>query len=402
MARKKGLRLGREEKARIIRIRHLLLAAGVITLLLAIGQALTQGGGALQAEAGKPNVVDLMTPDPPLDEVVKSNEKVVLFWEQKNCAGCKVLRPYIYEVADLYPDVLFVKVHIDELFKRNMDYALKILQDYWVEGTPTLIVYVNGVETGRQVGLFPTSPDVQLGEGQYKALVDFLEESLSKDPQAGSSEGGDDEDPALMAGPLKGIALGLIAAFAPCSVPMIAAFASREARSGASGGVGRYAMTFAMVAGATLLLGFAMTLLYIASFAVDTVNPFAVAVVFAGAFIASWGALNLVGKEPMVGGSAKSSILFPILGLQCSLPFLILAMTSITADPVNVIATGLAFATGYSLPYIASAYGLRGLASKLARAASSPTMLRLQGLVLVAAGIYLIVETLPLGLVELG
>ncbi len=398
MGRRKGLRMETPGKDRIIGVRHLLIAAGIITLLLALGQAIAQRGPTLQAEAGQPNVVDVMDKEPTLDEIISSNEKVVLFWEQKNCAGCKVLRPYIYKAADRYPDVLFVKVHIDEIFKKDMDYALRILQDYMVQGTPTLIVYVNSVETGRQVGLFPVDP---VGGDQYEALLSFLDESLSKNPQQDGQAEESPSEATLLGGPLKGLALGLLAAFAPCSVPMIAAFASREARRG-GGGVNRLAMMFIAVAGATLLLGFAMTLLYVASFAVKTVNPFAVAVVFAGAFIASWGALNIVGKEPMMSGSARSSILFPILGLQCSLPFLILAMTSITAEPVTVLLTGLAFAVGYSLPYIASAYGLKGLASKLTRASTSPTMLRIQGLILLAAGIYLIAETLPLGLVELG
>ncbi|MCE4605203.1 MAG: thioredoxin domain-containing protein [Desulfurococcales archaeon] len=398
MHKHKGLRMETPGRGRAIGVKHLLLAAGIITLFLALGQALTQQGPTIQAEAGQPNVIELMDKKPTLDDIISSKDKVVLFWEQKNCAGCKILRPYIYKAADKYPDAFFVKVHIDEIFKKDIDYGLKILQDYMVQGTPTLIVYVNSVETGRQVGLFPVDP---AGGSQYKALLQFLDESLSKAPQ--QEEQANNRETTILGGPVKGLVLGLLAAFAPCSVPMIAAFASREARgSAASISVNRLTMIFMAVVGATLLLGFAMTLLYIASFAVKTVNPFAVAVVFAGAFIASWGALNLVGKEPMMGGGARSSILFPILGLQCSLPFLILAMTSITAEPVTVLLTGLAFAVGYSLPYIASAYGLKGITAKLSKAASSPTMLRLQGLILVAAGLYLIAETMPLGLVELG
>ncbi|MEB3773602.1 MAG: thioredoxin domain-containing protein [Desulfurococcales archaeon] len=412
MARKKSLRMkGKPGRGEVVTIKHLLLAALILTLMIAGFQA----GASLAPKDGEKieldiqgNIMDLKDTSPTIDEVVNSRRKVVLFWEQENCAGCKVLRPLVAKAAPEYNDTLFVRVHIDKIYEKNLTYGLMILQEYQVLGTPTLIVYVDGVETGRQVGLFPVTGD------QYQALIDFLENSLSKRPlkprsmdqqnsdgSGGAGVTGVEERSSPLADPLKGLGLGLLAAFAPCSVPMIAAFASREAGRG-SRGMGRYVYTLLLIAGVTLTLGFALTALYIASFLFTRINPFAIVVVYAGSFIAVWGLLNLMGKEPMIGGRATSSILFPVMGLQCSLPFLILAMTSIAAEPLNVVATGIAFALGYSLPYVASAYGARQLASRILKATSSPLALRIQGLILLGAGIYLIVETYSLGLVNLG
>ena len=396
MARK---RLRLEKRQRIIGIRHLLAAALVITIVIAAGQALAHGSSGLaQAEEGPANVVDLMDVKPTIDEIIEKNSKVVLFWEQKNCAGCKVLRPYVVKAASEYPDTLFVKVHIDEIYYKDLDYGLRILQEYGVRGTPTLIVYVNGVETGRQVGLFPT-----LDGDQYKALLEFLDKSLSTPVNTTSQ---DNEDPqkdeatkSTLADPAKALALGLIAAFAPCSVPMIAAFTAREAGKG--GNVKRGLTVFVIVASATLLLGFLLTLLYLASFMSRTFNPYAFTVTFAGAFILSWGVVNMMGREPLAGGSSKHSILFPLMGLQCSIPFLVLAITTARANPLNVLLTGAAFAIGYAAPYILAAYGIGKISSKIVKASSSPLFLRLQGLVLVAAGLYLIYEMLEVGIVNL-
>ncbi len=397
MARK---RLRLENRQRIIGIRHLLAAALVLTLVIAIGQALahSSSGGLAQAEEGPANVVDLMDVKPTIDEIIRENSKVVLFWEQKNCAGCKVLRPYVVKAASEYPDTLFVKVHIDEIYYKDLDYGLMILQEYGVRGTPTLIVYVNGVETGRQVGLFPT-----LDGDQYKALLEFLNKSLSTPVnttgQGNSNPQEDEATESTLTDPTKALALGLIAAFAPCSVPMIAAFTAREASK--RGSVKRGLSVFVIVASATLLLGFLLTLLYLASFMSRVFNPYAFTVTFAGAFILSWGVVNIMGKEPLAGGSSKHSILFPLMGLQCSIPFLVLAITTARANPLNVLLTGAAFAVGYAAPYILAAYGVGKISTKIVKASSSPLFLRIQGIVLVAAGLYLIYEMFELGIVNL-
>jgi len=408
MARKrKSLRMKEKPgRGRAVTIRHLMIAALILTLVIAGYQAVSSiaGKNSLEASASRlnGNLMDLYTTKPSIDELVKDNSKIVLFWEQENCAGCKVLRPLIPKAAEEFPDALFVKIHIDKIYEKDIDYGLSILQEYQVLGTPTIIVYVNGIETGRQVGLFPVVEGSQLD-----ALIKFLRESLSKNPpgtgmEASNAGGGDNGSKlSIIADPVKGLGLGILAAFAPCSIPMIAAFASREAGRGGSVGP-RYLTMLAVITGATLTLGFLLTILYIASFTIPYINIFALVIVFAGSFIASWGFTNLLGIEPLVGGKATSSILFPILGLQCSLPFMILAMTSITTSPLNVLATGTAFALGYGSPYVLSAYGARRLASRLVRVSSSPLMLRVQGLILLAAGIYLIVETMGLGIVNLG
>ena len=83
----------------------------------------------------------------------------------------------------------------------------------------------------------------------------------------------------------------------------------------------------------------------------------------------------------------------PLLGLQCSLPFLMVLLAMIRHAPHIVFLASAGFAMGYTLPYIAAqAAGGQGMA-RLGRLASSRLAVYIQALALLAAGLYTLHET---------
>lgn len=385
--RSRNLRLGRRQKSPIT-VKHLLLVAFIITALM-VASDLAHAKVTDEDQDHYSNVINVEDSKTSLRSIIDSHEKVVLFWEQATCSGCKLMLPSLLKVANETPDVLFVRVHIDKIFNSNMDYAFALMEEYNVVGTPTLIAYYNGEEVSRQVGIFPGD--------QYESLKSWIQEAYTRAPTANITTR-DEYIPA----PVKALALGLLAAFAPCSVPMIAAFSAAQAKTG-SNNIKKIGLIYMGLSSAVMTFGFIMTLLYIASFVVHTVNIYSITLTFLGAFILAWGLSNIAGHEPLlrVRSTPKSAILLPILGLQCSIPFMILAIATVGSNPVNALLSGVFFALGYSLPYALAASGSTKIASKIARLSGSRGMLIAQGLVLVLAGAYVIYEASSSGYVTL-
>ena len=81
-------------------------------------------------------------------EVLKSNEPVVVdFWAEW-CGPCKMIAPALEEIAGSLGDkVKIVKLNVDE----NPATA----QKYGIMSIPTLMLFKNGEQASRQVGLMP-------------------------------------------------------------------------------------------------------------------------------------------------------------------------------------------------------------------------------------------------------
>ena len=78
----------------------------------------------------------------------KSKSKLVLvdFWAEW-CGPCKAVAPILDQLAEKYQENLdIVKVDIEA--SNNREYATK----YQVQGIPTVIIFKDGNEVGRQVG----------------------------------------------------------------------------------------------------------------------------------------------------------------------------------------------------------------------------------------------------------
>jgi thioredoxin 1 len=81
------------------------------------------------------------------DEVISSNKPVVLDFWATWCVPCKVIAPYIDEIAEKYEGKVIVgKVNIDD---NNDDLAVK----YGVRNIPTVLFIKNGQLIDKQIGV---------------------------------------------------------------------------------------------------------------------------------------------------------------------------------------------------------------------------------------------------------
>ncbi len=81
------------------------------------------------------------------DQVVLKSKTPVLvdFWAEW-CGPCRTLAPIVEAIAEQYGDAARV-------FKLNVDDSAAVAQRYGIQGIPTLIVFQDGVEKERIVGV---------------------------------------------------------------------------------------------------------------------------------------------------------------------------------------------------------------------------------------------------------
>ena len=78
------------------------------------------------------------------DELISNGVVVVDFWAPW-CGPCKMLEPVLEEVVEQLPNVVFAKA--------NCDKAPELAKQYHVANIPALLIFKNGKEVDRIVGL---------------------------------------------------------------------------------------------------------------------------------------------------------------------------------------------------------------------------------------------------------
>lgn len=80
-------------------------------------------------------------------EVVNSDKPVLVDFWASWCGPCKMLLPIVEQVSEEVTDFKVVKINTDD----NQDLAMK----FGIRTIPTLLVFKNGVEVKRSVGVIP-------------------------------------------------------------------------------------------------------------------------------------------------------------------------------------------------------------------------------------------------------
>lgn len=100
--------------------------------------------------------VTVITQDNFEAEVVNSDKPVLVDFWASWCGPCKQLSPVVDQIAEEKDDVKICKLNVDE----QQDLAVK----YKVMSIPTLIVFKNGEEAKRSVGVIPKEEILALFE----------------------------------------------------------------------------------------------------------------------------------------------------------------------------------------------------------------------------------------------
>jgi len=89
------------------------------------------------------------------EEVLQANQPVLVDFYADWCGPCRMLRPTLEELSEERTDVKFAAINIDD----NPELA----DDFDISSIPCVILFKNGAEADRSVGLVPKD-----------ALEDFL------------------------------------------------------------------------------------------------------------------------------------------------------------------------------------------------------------------------------------
>jgi len=81
------------------------------------------------------------------NEVLSSDKPVVADFYADWCGSCKALRPILEELSGEREDVKFVSVNIDD--------EDELADEYDVSSIPCVVVFKNGQEAARSIGIKP-------------------------------------------------------------------------------------------------------------------------------------------------------------------------------------------------------------------------------------------------------
>ncbi|MBQ3427712.1 MAG: thioredoxin [Clostridia bacterium] len=91
------------------------------------------------------------------DEVLKSNVPVLADFNAEWCGPCRAMKPMLEEIAKSDPGYKIVSIDIDD--------QDELAEDYEVSSIPCLVVFRDGEEVNRSVGLISRDAIAELMEG---------------------------------------------------------------------------------------------------------------------------------------------------------------------------------------------------------------------------------------------
>ena len=97
--------------------------------------------------AGKETIMVEEITTATFDDVVKGDTPVLVDFWATWCGPCRALSPIIDELSDEIDGIEFYKCNVDE----NQELAMR----FGVQSIPTLIVFKNGQEVNRSLGVRP-------------------------------------------------------------------------------------------------------------------------------------------------------------------------------------------------------------------------------------------------------
>lgn len=83
----------------------------------------------------------------PMNEVVNSNEVVLVQYYADWCGPCQMLKPILEQLSTDMTDIKFYRVNIEN--HRDLAVSAK------VQSIPTVVLYKNGTEVAREAGFKP-------------------------------------------------------------------------------------------------------------------------------------------------------------------------------------------------------------------------------------------------------
>ena len=88
------------------------------------------------------------------DEVMQSDKPVLVDFWATWCGPCRMLSPFIKEIAEEHPEIKVCKVNVDE--------EPMLAQQFNITGIPTVLVFKNGMIAEKSVGFVPKQKLLEL------------------------------------------------------------------------------------------------------------------------------------------------------------------------------------------------------------------------------------------------
>ena len=85
--------------------------------------------------------------------VLEAKGPIVVEFMSYGCSHCQALEPILQQVAEMVKSK-------EKIFRVNTAVEQELADSYAIQGTPTLIMFLNGAEVGRDEGPHPTVPTV--------------------------------------------------------------------------------------------------------------------------------------------------------------------------------------------------------------------------------------------------